>query len=226
MNHTTSLPPREPSPASGSPLRHDAVLAEYEGCEAVHGDRLEDITLERAEERRTDDCKTLRTHLGPARLSLIPTSSVFCLPVYLHSISLLTSPQNKTDNDRQQILIRIFRLPCSRTVRLARHCRHPVQRWHHRTSPHRATRDHHQYLSQARRRQMSRDRRRARNGEYGRASTMPSRRPTRACPNPMRYSYLTHPHRKMRNPDPVTNVVKCTSSGSFSQDDRGHRTPT
>ena len=70
MNHTTSLPPRESSPASDSPLRHDAGLAEYEEeCEAVHEDRLEDITLERAEERRTEDCKTLRMHLGPARLS-------------------------------------------------------------------------------------------------------------------------------------------------------------
>ena len=49
MDRTTTLPPRAPSPASGSPLRHDAGLAEYEeGCEAVHGHRLEDITLERA----------------------------------------------------------------------------------------------------------------------------------------------------------------------------------
>ena len=78
MNHTTSLRPREPSPASSSPLRHDAGLAEYEeGCEAVHGDRLEDITLERAEERRTDDCKTLRTLLRPVRLLL--DTNIFCI---------------------------------------------------------------------------------------------------------------------------------------------------
>ena len=142
MNHTTSLPLREPSPASGSPLRYDAGLTEYEyECEAVNRHRLEDITLERAEERRTDDCKTLRMHLGPAPacLSLIPTSSVFCLPVYLHSISLLTRPQNKTNNDRRQIRIRISRRPCSHTVRLARHCRHTVRHQHHRTSPHQAT---------------------------------------------------------------------------------------
>ena len=162
-------------------------------------------------------------HLGPApaRLSLIPTSSVFCLPVYFHSISLLTRPQNKTNNDRRQILIRIYPRPCSRTVKLARHCRQPVRRRHHRTSRHRATRVRHQYLSQARR-QVSRDRRQAGNSEYGRVSTMPSRSSTRACPNPMQYSYLTHPHRKLRNSGPVTNVVKRTSSGSFSQDNAGH----
>ena len=75
------------------------------------------------------------TNAFGARTSLLLDTNIFCIlsPCILTFYQL--TDWSAEHSDRREILIRICRLPCSRTVRLARHCRQPIRRRHHRT-PH------------------------------------------------------------------------------------------